>query len=258
MPDELREQRAFAAEIKFLVKPEQGEAIRAWARTRLAPDPHGSGEGGDRYSTSTLYCETAAKDVFHRRGSFGRSKYRIRRYATSDMVFLERKLRTKDMLSKRRSLLPIDDLSLLGSGLRAGLGSGLRAGLGSVTPSWSRRWQGAWFGDRIATRRLGPVCQVTYDRVARLTATPYGIARLTLDANLRAWPAEVFEFQTGEPEPVLPGRMILEMKFRVDMPAVFKALVEEFCLNPAPVSKYRSSILALGLATEKAPTCPAS
>ena len=242
MPDELREHRPFAAEIKFLVTPEEGDAIRDWARTRLTPDPYGSGEGGDRYSTSTLYCETAALDVFHRRGSFGRSKYRIRRYATSDMVFLERKLRTKDMLSKRRSFVPIDDLALLGS----------------APPSWSRKWHGAWFGDRLATRRLGPVCQVTYDRVARLAATPYGIARLTLDAHIRAWPTQTFEYQSGEPEPVLPGRVILEMKFRVDMPAVFKALVEEFRLSPAPVSKYRSSIVALGLATEKAPTCPAS
>lgn len=230
---EIREQRPFAAEVKFLVTPEQGDAIREWARARLTPDPYGSGEGGDRYSTSTLYCETAAQDVFHRRGSYGRSKFRIRRYATSDMVFLERKLRTKDMLSKRRSLVPIDDLALLGS----------------HPASWPKKWQGAWFGNRIGTRRLGPVCQVTYDRVARLAATPYGIARLTLDSHIRAWPTGTFEFQAGEPVSVLAERVILEMKFRLDMPAVFKALVEEFRLNPAPVSKYRSSIMALGLAT---------
>jgi hypothetical protein len=237
MPDEVREQRAFAAEIKFLITPEQGDAVRAWARTRLAADPYGSGEGGDRYSTSTLYCETAAQDVFHRRGSYGRSKYRIRRYASSDMVFLERKLRTKDMLSKRRSLVPVDDLALLGPG----------------ASGWSKGWQGTWFGERVATRRLGPICQVTYDRVARLAPTPYGVARLTLDSYLRAWPAPAFEFQNGEPEPVLTGRVILEMKFRVEMPAVFKALVEEFHLSPARISKYRSAVTALGLATEASP-----
>ena len=229
----LREHRPFAAEIKFLVTPDEGDAIRDWARTRLTPDPYGSGETGDRYTTSTLYCETAAQDVFHRRGSYGRSKFRIRRYATSDMVFLERKLRTKDMLSKRRSLVPIDDLAVLGS----------------KAPSWGKKWDGAWFGNRLATRRLGPVCQVTYDRMARLAATPYGIARLTLDSNVRAWPTDGFEFQTGGPQPVLAGRVILEMKFRMDMPAVFKALVEEFRLNPSPLSKYRSSMIALGLAT---------
>jgi hypothetical protein len=231
MPHESREHRPFASEVKFLVTPAQGQAIREWARARLSPDPHGSGDAGDAYTTSTIYCDTPDFDVFRRRGSYGRSKYRIRRYATSDIIFLERKLRTKRMLSKRRSLVPIDELALLGASDQA----------------WPRSWSGAWFGDRLSTRRLVPICQVAYDRVARLTATPYGIARLTLDANLRACPAPTFEFQTSEPEPVLPGRLILEMKFRMDMPAMFKALVDEFQLNPGPVSKYRSAIAALGV-----------
>jgi len=246
MSAETREHRPFAAEVKFLITPEQGEAIRAWARTRLTPDPHGAGEAGDAYTTSTLYCDSADQDVFHRRGSYGRSKYRIRRYATSDLVFLERKLRTKNMLSKRRSLVPLDELDWLAS----------------EPPVWHRKWAGAWFADRIATRRVSPVCQVTYDRVARLTTTAYDVARLTLDSNLRAWPVGGFEFQTGEPAPVLSGRVILEMKFRVEMPAVFKALVEEFQVNPGPLSKYRSAMTALGLATpaseEGTPTCQTS
>ena len=243
MSTEIREQRPFAAEVKFLLTPEQGDAIRDWARPRLTPDPHGSGEGGDRYTTTSLYCETEAQDVFFRRGSFGRSKYRIRRYATSDMVFLERKLRTKDLLSKRRSLVPIDELIHLG------------------TADWPKAWSGAWFGHRVTARRMAPVCQVSYERVARLAATPYGIARLTLDAHMRAWRTERFAFQTGDSQQVLREQVILEMKYRVEMPAVFKALVEEFRLSPARVSKYRLSMAALGLAS--APTvetdpCPAS
>lgn len=246
MPEDTREQRPFAAEVKFLLTPDQGDAVREWARARLTPDPYGSGEGGDRYCTTSLYCDTAAQDVFFRRGSYGRSKYRVRRYATSDMVFLERKLRTKDLLSKRRSLVPLDELPRLGS----------------APDSWPQGWQGAWFGERIAARRLTPVCQVAYDRVARVAATPYGIARLTLDAHVRAWPVDGFAFRDTSPEPVLSDRIILELKFRIEMPAVFKGLVEEFRLNPAPVSKYRMSITALGLASalsaEEASECPAS
>ena len=79
------------------------------------------------------------------------------------------------------------------------------------------------------------------------------MARLTLDANLRAWEAGTFDFQTGQSQPVLAGRVILEMKFRVEMPAVFKALVEEFQVNPGPVSKYRSAIVALGMGTATSP-----
>jgi hypothetical protein len=242
MPDATREHRSFAAEIKFLVTPEQADVIRDWARSRLTPDPYGSGEGGDRYSTTTLYCDTPEQDVFQRRGSYGRSKYRIRRYATSDMVFLERKLRTKDMLSKRRSLVPIDYLSLLAS----------------KPDTWPDDWLGTWFVDRLAARRLAPVCQVMYDRSARLAATPYGVARLTIDNDLRAWPAAGFEFQGGDPAPVLPGRAIVEMKYRVEMPAVFKALVEQFRLNPTRISKYRSAMTALGLAADPAVEQPRS
>jgi hypothetical protein len=246
MSTEIREQRPFAAEVKFLLTPAQGDAIRDWVRPRLTPDPYGSGEDGDRYTITSLYCETEAQDVFFRRGSFGRSKYRIRRYATSDMVFLERKLRTKDLLSKRRSLVPIDELSHLGD----------------AGADWPKGWSGAWFGHRIAARRMRPVCQVAYDRVARLAATPYGVARLTLDTHIRAWVTERFEFQDGEPRPVLTDRVILEMKYRVEMPAVFKALVEEFRLSPGRVSKYRLSMGALSLVpaqtAEKTDSCPAS
>jgi hypothetical protein len=37
--------------------------------------------------------------VFHRRGSFGRSKYRIRRYGEAQVGFLERKLKTRGLLT---------------------------------------------------------------------------------------------------------------------------------------------------------------
>jgi hypothetical protein len=47
---------------------------------------------------------------------------------------------------------------------------------------------------------------------------------------------------------VLPAHIILELKYRVEMPALFRHLVEEFALEPAPVSKYRLAAAALGLA----------
>ncbi len=246
MSEESREHRPFAAEVKFLLAPSEANAIRAWARGKLPPDPHGSGENADYYRITSLYADTAAQDVFFRRGSFGRSKYRVRRYTDSDMVFLERKLRTKNLLTKRRTLVPIGDLALLESS----------------PDSWPDDWPGKWFGHRLAARRLAPVCQVAYDRVARLANTPCGFARLTMDENLQAWPTGRRKFQDGPSQPVLADKVILELKYRVGMPAVFKALVEEFGLRPAPVSKYRLSMAALGLAvvpaSEESNACQAS
>lgn len=228
MTTETRDHRAHAAELKFLVAPDVGADIRAWIRTELTPDPHGTGAFADEYSTTTLYADTPAWDVYLRHGSYGRSKYRVRRYGTSDVVFLERKLRTAALLSKRRTIIPIDALGQWGPG--------------------------HWFHERLTARGLTPVCQVSYDRTARVTATPYGIARLTVDSGLRAQPACAWEYdETPRYQSVLTGAEILELKFMVAMPAVFKRLIETFGLAPDSVSKYRLSVAALNLATAAIP-----
>ena len=74
-----------------------------WARAHLDADIHGGGPHGDEYRTTSVYFDNAAFDVFHRRGSFGRSKYRIRRYGDDETVFLERKMRQPAVLAKRRT-----------------------------------------------------------------------------------------------------------------------------------------------------------
>jgi hypothetical protein len=43
-------------------------------------------------------------------------------------------------------------------------------------------------------------------------------------------------------------QIILELKFRYGMPALFKYLVEEFALTPQPFSKYRLAVAVLDLA----------
>ena len=90
----LRETRAHAREIKFVVDRARGLDIQAWMRANLAPDEFGSGAEHDQFETSSLYFETRVFDVFHRRASYGKSKYRIRRYGASPIMFLERKFRT--------------------------------------------------------------------------------------------------------------------------------------------------------------------
>src|SRR5213083_985669 len=107
---ELRENREFASEIKFLVGPVLADQIRHWARARLAPDPNAEEEALGAYQITSLYFDTEQSDVFHRRGSFGRSKYRIRRYGQSEVAFLERKLKTRGFLTKRRSIVKLDEL----------------------------------------------------------------------------------------------------------------------------------------------------
>lgn len=230
-PLNTRETRDSARELKFLISPAVAADIRAWAAARLAPDPHASGPDGE-YRTTSLYFDTPGFDVFRRRGSNGRSKYRIRRYGVSDVVFLERKLRTSSVLIKRRTTVALTSLDRLATA--------------DVDPGWP----GAWFHRRLLARDLRTTAQVSYCRTAHVGAATWGPMRLTMDSDIRAVPAPDLRFVAGAASPVLPDRIILELKFRVDMPAVFRHLVETFSLQPVAISKYRLSVPVLGLVTD--------
>jgi hypothetical protein len=224
-PRASRELRGLAREVKFVVEPHIGARMREWARVHLDADPHGSGPCADEYDTTSLYFDTAELDVFHSRGSYRRAKYRIRRYGASDLVFLERKLRTKVLLAKRRTTIALGDLPLVDEADYA--------------------WSGTWFQKRLDARRLRPACQVSYRRTARVGVSATGPIRLTFDERLRAQSVSTVDFVAQEGRPVFEGHVIVEMKFRAVVPGVFKRLIEEFGLVPEPVSKYRLAMCAL-------------
>ena len=219
-----RETRDAAREIKFLVTPDLAAHVLGWARAHLTPDPHGRGPAGDEYRIQSLYLDTDLLSVFHRHGSYARSKYRVRRYGSSDVVFLERKMRTSRLLSKRRTSVPIEELERLQQR--------------SADPSWD----GYWFGQRLDVRRVAPVCQVSYHRHALVGLGQHGPMRLTFDEGIVAQMNGTFGFLPEAGTAVASDSVIIEMKYCVDTPVVFKRVVEDFCLSPAPISKYRLSM----------------
>jgi hypothetical protein len=229
----VRENRALASELKFVVSPAQAGAIADWARERLGADPNAGGEG-DLYRITSLYFDTAHFDVFHRNGSFGRGKYRVRRYDTAKSAFLERKLKTHNLVCKRRTKVKIRELDRLSSGRR------------------DRAWDGDWFQRRLAARELMPVCQVTYLRMARVSMTEDGPIRLTLDQSIRTAAIDGPRFQPVEEGVPLAGEpLVLELKFRAPFPERFQELVDGFGLAPAPFSKYRTAAATLGLVSPR-------
>lgn len=233
------ERREFASEIKFLIPPERVESIRAWARTHLQPDPNGTGADHDTYGITSLYFDTRHFDVFHGKGSFGRSKYRVRRYNDSDSVFLERKTKTRTWVSKRRSLVGVDVLPQLKGATAAA------------------DWPGFWFHRRLLGRQLHPVCQISYLRTARVGMAEGHPIRLTLDRNLRASTRLAHAFDDRHPgTPLLDQAWILELKYRHALPAVFKRLITELAPAPQRVSKYRLAVTTLGLAEPASADAP--
>jgi len=220
---------ASAAELKFVVEEKQAEAIRQWMRNELGPDPHGVGIAGDFYQTTSIYFDTEDFDHFFKRRSFARAKFRIRRYNAGSLVFLERKMKVNGRVSKRRSHCDVTDLGHL----------------------FTERtdWPGTWFARRLENRKLRPVCEIAYNRTARIGMSETGPLRLTLDTDLRATRIDAVRFTDAVNVDVAPGIAVLEMKYRVHVPPVFKRLIEEFGLSSRSHSKYRTAIEALGLAS---------
>jgi hypothetical protein len=217
-------------ELKFRVSDDMADQAIAWAREILAPDPYADAGLGDGYRTSTLYFDTPTLDVFHRQGPDRRRKYRVRRYGSETLLYLERKLKSNGRVRKYRSSIPEEDLARLGDG--------------HADPDWS----GDWFRRRVRARQLAPVCQVTYDRVARVGELGGQPARLTVDRPIRCALAEGLSVtEATDGAPLLTGEAILELKFPKVMPLAFKELLRELSLSPGPVSKYRLGLIAWGL-----------
>jgi hypothetical protein len=223
-----RETRASASEIKFLIPSGLAPRIREWARMHLLADPHGTGPFSDEYDTTSLYFDTRHFDVFHRRRSFARAKYRVRRYGDSDIAFLERKLRQPDVLIKRRTVTSLDCLPRLRE------------------RELDRDWDGTWFHRRLLMRKLRPACQVSYHRTARVIMCAEGLARLTLDGSLKAASIDQPAFSRAAHIAFLDEHLILELKYRVRLPALFRRLVQEFALERQSASKYRLAMTVLG------------
>jgi SPX domain protein involved in polyphosphate accumulation len=229
MSKNLWESRRYSTEIKFLTSPAQADEIRLWARAHLDRDLHGSGDMGDNYRITSIYYDTDKFDVYHRNRSFGRSKYRVRRYGDSDVAFLERKMKSNKVVCKRRSSVAVDELNRLKNEML------------------DEDWIGFWFHRRLLARKLKPICQISYLRTARVYMTNYGPVRLTLDQDLKVVAPANLDFSPAqEGMALLPDHIILEMKYNIEMPALFKILIEQFNLSSHAFSKYRLAVKTLG------------
>jgi hypothetical protein len=211
-----------AYELKFLLGDVEARKVEAWARHRLALDPHGDPELGGAYRTTSLYFDTEKLDVYHRTPSYKRRKFRVRRYAGGPWAFLERKSKWGDRVEKRRSVVPEEEVARL------------TLAMSMMT------WPGHWFHRRLLLRRLGPACRIVYERTAFVGTCSETPLRLTLDRCICGVLTSDWSFAPFEGGvPLLQGQVIMELKFRGALPATFKTLVHDMRLSPRTVSKYR-------------------
>lgn len=223
-PSLTREPGAGAAyEIKFRLTTEEADWAETWARERLSPDPHGD---NGVYRTTSLYLDTPFFDIYYKTRGYRRSKYRLRRYGAAEWIHLERKIRRGDRVRKRRDVFPLAEASRL-----------------------LDHDNGGWFGERVRQRLLQPVCWISYMRTAFQSATANGPARLTLDRDVMGTPAADWTVPARvEDRELLPEEVILELKFRVHLPALFHELLSALPSRLAGVSKYSRCIESWDLA----------
>ncbi|MBN9117610.1 MAG: polyphosphate polymerase domain-containing protein [Planctomycetes bacterium] len=222
---------ATAFEVKFLLTEEQAAEVADRVSGKLALDPYADPALGNAYLTTSVYTDTPAFDVFYRTEGYDRDKFRVRRYGHSGPVFVERKTKNGEKVRKHRARVhPTEVADLAKSALNG-------------------EWAGEWFHSQLLEKRLKPVCRVAYERVAYLGTADGGTVRLTFDRNIRgALATEWGLSEVGAAPPLLTDRVVCEFKFRTAMPALFRGIVADLALTPAPFSKYRSFVRAAGLA----------
>ena len=213
-------------ETKFLIPLEKAPAILAFAREHLEPDPNGHGPHRDEYLVQSIYFDTPEFHVFRKIGSYGRAKFRVRRYGNADWLFLERKLKRQGLVRKRRTEIDLEEL-----------------------PQMAKLPNATWYRRRLDVRKLQPLMYIQYARAARLKMTAEGMLRLTVDQALR-FDAEINgQWPRTEGAAFLTEFAILELKY-LTLPSIAKKLIEQFNLNPGAASKYRMAIRASKLAPQ--------
>lgn len=102
-----------AFELKFLVADSVARVLADRISQVLTLDTH-SVEGAG-YLINTLYLDTPQFDIYHRVGRFGRRKFRLRRYGSESLIWLEQKRKRSGRVRKRRNPVPETDISWLTS-----------------------------------------------------------------------------------------------------------------------------------------------
>lgn len=217
-------------EVKFLVTPEQAEHITACLARHLHRDPHAESGREGAYRVQSLYLDTPAFDVYYRSEGYRRQKFRLRRYGEEPVLYLECKTRTGEQVHKERTRVGMDALARLSAG------------------EDTAEWPGAWFQHNLRERHLVPCALIRYERSAFTGQSDDGPIRVTLDRQIACVPVSRYLMESAcEGTRLLAGWVVLELKFRVAMPALFKRLVRDHGLTPCDVSKYRRGVEACAL-----------
>jgi hypothetical protein len=246
-----------AFEIKFLVTEATAQSLLSVVRERMPLDPNANPTTG-QYSVEGIYFETDNRDVFQRTPGYSRQKFRVRRYAGGQIIFVERKSKRNGLVSKRRvQIEPIELNQILNPVVSLPMGSDAVSSSSNEERSPSLEQSvdknpTEWFTKRISKRKLQPTLCIAYERAAFLQMDALGPIRLTVDSDLKCCAFHQANFPESHVyQSFLNEMCIIEFKYREHIPTLFRNWIDEFQLAPQSVSKFRNALQNVGLSNPK-------
>lgn len=229
------------AEYKYLLSLEHLDLVRRWLAPFVVADTHGGATGG--YPVRSIYLDRPTLDDYHDKlaGLQHRQKFRIRGYGAgepNDAVFLEIKRKNDLRVWKTRARVVWRDVPVL-------LGAG---GADAFPMQAADRDAARAFLFHLHRWHLRPVVLVVYERQA-FHARHDPDLRLTLDTDLRSagFPRLDELFRVEGLRPCLPGRFVLELKFRRTRPGWVLDLLDQLQARRVAVSKYVHAVETAGV-----------
>jgi len=227
-------------ELKYPIRPDEIERVRAMIAPYARPDDYASWRPGYTYTVRSIYYDTPGLRFYWEKdaGLRVRKKLRLRTYnedGPDSVVSFEIKRKNGTIIFKERVILP------LGVG-QAYLHEGRRA-MDGLRPSPGARATLERFAQLTELLRLRPVVLISYDREAYIGRIN-GRERLTIDKDIRSlarpradeWHAERgFRHLTDHIQ-------VLELKFDGSMPPWMRPVTGYLDRTHRPISKYCKGI----------------
>ncbi len=229
-------------ELKYLIRPEQVDAIRDFIQPYMELDKYCISRPNDEYTVRSIYYDSPSFDCYHEKldGVRSRQKLRIRTYnQATQIAYLENKQKTGNTHHKIKTALHPGILPALA--LRDDVAVRSACGTDGIHPVLEQLMF------RMSRDTYAPVSLVVYDREAYVYPGQHDLVRLTFDRHLRArlFPELHSIHDEADLQPLLYHWTILEVKFTGLVPRWVRRLNVLFDLRRQACSKFGMSIACL-------------
>ncbi len=236
-------------EFKYVLSAKKRKEVESDLFYFLDVDPFAKDIPDNRYFVRSLYFDDPVLSSHFDKidGLKTRSKFRLRTY-TRDLddpapKFLEIKGRHNNLVFKHRT--PIDGDGVNWCNIR---GTALAETLLSKAQPSDIRDQ---FAYEFYRKRLQPVALIDYRRRPYVSKYDPGF-RVTFDEELQVTHTDkLFPGHSVQPRWIMPGRTVIEVKFRHHLPSWFHRVIQAHELQRRSISKICSGLTALGISPDE-------